>query len=35
MNISLEIDKEENLATIKNLLYEFDNNEKIIINCIY
>lgn len=35
MNISLEIDKEDNLASIKNLLYEFDNNEKIIIKCIY
>ena len=35
MNISLEIDKEDNLALIKDLLYEFDNNEKIIIKCIY
>lgn len=35
MNISLEIDKEDNLAAIKDLLYEFDNNEKIIIKCIY
>ena len=31
MNISLEIDKDDNLASIKDLLYEFDNNEKIII----
>lgn len=35
MNISLEIDKEDNLASIKDLLYEFENNEKIIIKCIY
>lgn len=35
MNISLEIDKADNLASIRDLLYEFDNNEKIIIKCIY
>ena len=35
MNINLEIDEKDNLASIKDLLYEFDNNEKIIIKCIY
>lgn len=35
MNIGLEIDRKDNLALIKDLLYEFDNNERLIIKCIY
>ena len=35
MNVSLELDENDNLASIKDLLYEFDNNENIIIKCIY
>lgn len=35
MNIGLEINREDNLALIKDLLYEFDNNERLIIKCIY
>lgn len=33
MNISIDIDENDNLALIKDLIYEFDNNNTIIIKC--
>lgn len=35
MNVELEISSDDNLAIIKNLIYEFDNNSIIIIKCEY
>ncbi len=33
MNVSIDIDENDNLALIKDLIYEFDNNNTIIIKC--
>ena len=33
MNITINVDENDNLALIKNLLYEFENNNTIIIKC--
>ena len=33
MNITIDIDENDNLASIKDLLYEFENNNTIIIKC--
>lgn len=35
MSIELQISKDDNLALIKDLLFEFKSNETIIIKCIY
>lgn len=35
MTIELEILPDDNLSLIKDLIYEFDNNEKILLKCIY
>lgn len=33
MNITIDVDEKDNLASIKELLYEFENNNTIIIKC--
>lgn len=35
MDISIIVEENDNLATVRDLLYEFDNNDEIIIKCIY
>lgn len=35
LNINIILDKDDNLAVLKELLYEFENNEQIILKCHY
>ena len=35
LNINIILDKDDNLAAIKELLYEFENNEQIVLKCHY
>src|SRR5699024_2759756 len=35
LDIYISIDSNTNLARIRDLIYEFDNNQHIIIKCIY